>query len=223
MLLAELRQQVFRYAKQMSEDKLAHGAQGNVSALDRERGLVVITPSAMDYATMNAADIVVIDMEGNVVDGKWKPTVETPLHTLFYRRRPDVGAVTHCHAPNVSAFAAALRPIPMVLSEAAACVGHEVPVAPFMPSGTAAFAELMLDVIGEGNAAIMGQHGLVTCGVNLRRAYGAALAVEDCARAYVLAKQLGCEPQVLPREVCQQLHEWWLAHYQQTRVTAHLA
>jgi ribulose-5-phosphate 4-epimerase/fuculose-1-phosphate aldolase len=217
MLLAELRQQVFRYAKQLSDDKLAHGAQGNLSVLDRESGLVVITPSALDYATMTVGDIVVIDVQGKVVDGQWKPTVETPMHTLFYRRRPEVGAVVHCHAPNVSAFAAALRPIPMVLSEAAACVGHEVPVAPFMPSGSAPFAELMLDVIGEGNAAIMGQHGLVVCGVNLRRAYGTAIAVEDSARAYLLAKQLGCEPQVLPPDVCRQLHEWWLANYQQTK------
>jgi ribulose-5-phosphate 4-epimerase/fuculose-1-phosphate aldolase len=215
----ELRQQVFRYAKQMADDKLAHGSQGNISVIERASGLIAITPSAMDYVSMSVDDTVVVDLHGNVVEGRWKPTVETPLHTLIYRRREDVGSVVHCHAPYVSGFAAAMRPIPMVLSEAACCIGHEVPVAPFMPSGTADFAELMLEVIGGGSAAIAGQHGLVVCGINARRTYAAAIAVEDSARAYVLARQMGFEPNVLPPETCKALHEWWLANYDQTSAT----
>ena len=213
MLLAELRQQVFAYAKQMASDGLAHGSQGNVSALDRASGLVAITPSAADYATMTPDDIVVIDREGAVIEGRWKPTIETPLHTLFYRRRDDVGAVMHCHAPYASGFAAAMRPIPLVLAEAAACIGHTVPVAPFMPSGTAAFAELMLDTIGQGSAAVMGQHGLVVCGLDLRRAYATTVAVEDTARAHIFACQIGAEPAPLPDDICAELHRWWLGSY----------
>ena len=218
MLLPELRQQVFAYARQMAHDALAHGAQGNISALDRDSGLIAITPSAADYATMTADDIVVIDREGAVVEGRWKPTVETPLHTLFYQRRPDVGAVIHCHAPNVSGFAAAMRPVPIVLLETACCVGREIPVGPMMPSGTAAFAEAMLDAIGRCNAAIMGQHGLVTCGVNLKRAYGTAIAVEDSARACILARQIGVEPTPIPPTMCDELHQWWLTSYRQVAV-----
>ena len=215
MLLPELRAQVFAYAQQMADDGLAHGSQGNISALDRDSGLIVITPSAADYATMTAEDIVVLDGEGVVVEGRWKPTIETPLHLLFYRRRPDVGAVIHCHAPNVSGFAAALRPVPVVLLETACCVGREIPCAPLMPSGTAEFAELMLDVIGGSNAAVMGQHGLVACGTNLKRAYGTAVAVEDSARAYLLARQIGVEPTPIPPELCDELHQWWLTSYRQ--------
>jgi ribulose-5-phosphate 4-epimerase/fuculose-1-phosphate aldolase len=216
MLLPELRQQVFRYAKQMADDKLAHGSQGNISVIDRASGLIAITPSAMDYVSMTVDDTVVIDASGSVVEGRWKPTVETPLHTLLYRRREDVGCVVHCHAPHVSGFAAAMRPIPMMLAEAACCIGHEVPVAPFMPSGTAEFAELMLEVIGDGSAAIAGQHGLVVCGVNARRAYGTTIAVEDSARAYLLARQMGFEPTAIPPDTCKALHDWWLANYEQT-------
>jgi ribulose-5-phosphate 4-epimerase/fuculose-1-phosphate aldolase len=213
MLLVDLRQQVFQYAKQMAADGLAHGSQGNVSAIDRASGLVAITPSAADYATMTPDDIVVVDRTGTVVEGRWKPTIETPLHTLFYRRRDDVGAVIHCHAPYASGFAAARRPIPLVLAEAAACIGRPVPVAPFMPSGTPEFADLMLDTIGGGTAAVMGQHGLVVCGADLRRAYATTVAVEDSARAYIFACQLGGEPTPLPEEVCAQLHQWWLTSY----------
>lgn len=215
MLLHDLRHEVFDYARRMAADQLAHGSQGNISALDRDSGLVAITPSAVDYATMAVEDTVVIDLDGSIIEGRWRPTIETPLHTLLYRRRPDVGAVVHCHAPQVSGFAAALRPIPMVLAEAAACVGGEVPVAPFVPSGTPQFAELMLDSIGQCNAAVMGQHGMVACGVNLRRAYAIAVAVEDNARAFLLARQLGVEPTPIPPETCAALHEWWLSKYGQ--------
>jgi ribulose-5-phosphate 4-epimerase/fuculose-1-phosphate aldolase len=218
MLLPELRAQVFAYAQQMAGDGLAHGSQGNISALDRASGLIAITPSAADYATMTADDIVVVDVEGTVVEGRWKPTIELPLHTLFYRRRPDAGAVFHCHAPNVSGFAAALRPVPIVLLETACCVGRAIPCAPLMPSGTPAFAELMLDVIGQGNAAVMGQHGLVACGTTLKRAYGTAVAVEDSARAYLLARQIGVEPTPIPPEMCDELHEWWQTSYRQVAV-----
>lgn len=218
MRLPELRAQVFAYARQMASDGLAHGAQGNVSAIDHDSGLIAVTPSAADYATMTPEDIVIIDPEGAIVEGRWKPTVETPLHTLFYRRRPDVGAVIHCHAPHVSGFAAATRPVPIVLIEAACAAGRDVPCAPMVRSGTAEFAELMLDVIGERTAAVMGQHGLVVCGQDLKRAYATAVAVEDSARAYLFARQLGGEPAPIPPELCDELHRWWLTSYRPTAV-----
>src|SRR5262249_52747755 len=136
-----------------------------------------------------------------------------------YRRRADVGAVVHCHAPNVSGFAAALRPVPVVLVETACCAGRTIPCAPLLPSGTPAFADLMLDVIGQGTAAVMGQHGLVTCGTTLKRAYGTAVAVEDSARAYLLARQIGVEPAPIPPDLCDELHAWWQTSYRQVGIT----
>ena len=218
MLLPDLRQQVFVHAQKMAADQLAHGSQGNISARDSDSGLIAITPSAVDYTTMTVEDTVVIDLDGNVVEGRWRATIETPMHTLFYRRRPDVSAVVHCHAPQTSGFAAAMRPMPMVLAEAAACVGGEVPVAPFVPSGTPQFAEIVLNAIGQCTAAIMGQHGMVACGMNLRRAYATTIAVEDNARAYLLARQIGVDPTPIPAETCAALHDWWLNQYSQKAV-----
>jgi ribulose-5-phosphate 4-epimerase/fuculose-1-phosphate aldolase len=216
MLLSELRASVLDHACQLLADGLGHGTQGNLSAIDRASGLIAVTPSAADYAAMAPEDIVVIDGDGALVEGRWKPTIETPLHTLLYRRRLDVGAVIHCHAPYASGFAAALRPIPLVLVEAAACVGAEVPCAPLMPSGNPEFAALMLDVIGSGVAAIMGQHGIVTCGASLGRALATAVAVEDSARAYIFARQIGVEPSPIPPDTAAALHQWWLSKYQRT-------
>ncbi|NTU80695.1 MAG: class II aldolase/adducin family protein [Chloroflexales bacterium] len=220
MLLAELRQQVLETARKLMVDQLVHGSQGNVSAIDRERGLIAITPSASDYTTMTADDITVIDQHEQIIEGRWRPSIETPLHTLFYQRRPDVGAVIHCHAPYASGFAAALRPIPLVLSEGAACIGHEVPVAPFLPSGTAEFAQVVLETIGQGSAAVLGQHGIVACGVDPRRAYSTIVAVEDNARATIFARLLGVEAPPIPDKVAQSLHQWWLDRYRRTAADA---
>ena len=220
MLLAKLRQQVLETARKMMADQLVHGSQGNVSAIDRTRGLIAITPSASDYATMTAADITVIDLQGNVIEGRWRPSIEVPLHRLFYQRRPDVGGVVHCHPPYASGFAAALRPIPLVLAEGACCIGHQVPVAPFLPSGTDEFARVVLETIGQGQAAVLGQHGIVACGVDPRRAYSTAVAVEDNARAILFARLLGVEAPAIPDPISQSLHQWWLDNYRRTEVNS---
>jgi ribulose-5-phosphate 4-epimerase/fuculose-1-phosphate aldolase len=82
-----------------------------------------------------------------------------------------------------------------------------------MPSGTPEFAELMVKTLADGWAAIMGQHGIVTCGPDLPRAYSTAVAVDDNARAYLLARQLGVEPTPIDAETCRLMHDQWLAHY----------
>ena len=98
MLLPELREAVLRYAQQLLTDRLVSAREGNVSALDRESGLLAITPSAVEYTTMTAEDIVILNKDGEIIEGHYRPTSEYPMHTLFYRRRPDVGAVIHCHS-----------------------------------------------------------------------------------------------------------------------------
>ena len=84
---------------------------GNVSEIDRERGLVVIKPSGVDYATMSPEDMSVIDLEGNLVEGKGKPSSDTPTHLELYRAFPEIGGVTHTHSTNAVAFAQAGIPI----------------------------------------------------------------------------------------------------------------
>ncbi|MCM1545030.1 MAG: L-ribulose-5-phosphate 4-epimerase [Ruminococcus sp.] len=86
---------------------------GNVSEIDRESGLVVIKPSGVDYSTMTADDMVVVELEsGKVVDGKWKPSSDTPTHLELYRAFPEIGGITHTHSTNAVAFAQAGKSIP---------------------------------------------------------------------------------------------------------------
>ncbi len=85
---------------------------GNVSGIDREKGLVVIKPSGVEYAVMTADDMVIVDLEGNVVEGKWKPSSDTPTHLELYKAFPNIGAVVHTHSRHATSWAQAGRGIP---------------------------------------------------------------------------------------------------------------
>jgi L-ribulose-5-phosphate 4-epimerase len=220
MLLKDLRAEVLATARQMVADGLAHGAQGNISALDSEAGLIAITPSAIEYDKMKVEDVVVVDKHGKIVEGHWKPTSETPMHTIFYRQRSDVGAVVHTHAPYATTFAIIGEPIPMVLSEAALCLGGPVPVAPYRRPATEDLARIVLETMGEGVSALLAQHGLITVGANLRRAYASTIAAEMTARLVIMARSMNAEPVHLDPDEVADLHEIYLRHYHATAAEA---
>ena len=214
MLLPELRADVARYARKMYSSQLVQATQGNLSARDVESGLVCITPSGADYEALTAEDIAVVDEDGNVVESKWKPSVETPLHTLVLRRRRDINCVMHTHSPYATAFGVVYQPFPMVLAESALCLGGEVPIAPYRMSGTPEFAELVAETLGSGPAVIWGNHGAMVVGVNLPLTFSIAHALEDSAKVYAIAKQIGT-PVMLPPDEIAKLHDFWLKNYGQ--------
>jgi L-ribulose-5-phosphate 4-epimerase len=212
MLLADLRTEVARYAQKMVASHLVRAAQGNLSARDPESGLICMTPSGMGYDLMTAEDIVVLDQDGSVVEGTHRPSVETPLHSLLYRRRSDVHCVMHTHSLYATAFGVVYEPLPIVLAESALCLGGSVPIAPYQLSGTVEFAELIAETVGDGNAVIWGNHGAMVVGSSLATAYSAAHALEDGAQVYALARQLGT-PVPLPPDEVTKLHAFWRDHY----------
>jgi L-ribulose-5-phosphate 4-epimerase len=218
MRLAELRQDLVHYARKMYESGLVRATQGNLSVRDPESGFICITPSGADYQLLTAEDMVVVDEQGEVVEGKWKPSVETPLHTLLLRRRQDINCVMHTHALYTSVFGVIYQPIPMILCESASCLGGEVPIAPYQQSGTPEFGELVATVLGNGPAVIWGNHGAMVVGVNLALTYSTAHALEDTAKIYTLAKQLG-DPVILPPDEVSTLHTAWKQSYRQKALT----
>lgn len=214
MLLAELRNDVARYARKMYESQLVRATQGNLSARDPESGRICITPSGGDYQTLTGEDIVVVDGSGKVVEGRWEPSSETPLHTLLLQRRSDINCVMHTHSIYASAFGVVYQPIPMILQESAACLGGDVPVTPYKMSGTQEFAELIAERIGERAALIWGNHGAMVVGTTLAQTFSIAHALEDSARIATIARQLG-EPVTLPPAEVAKLHAIWLQTYRQ--------
>jgi L-ribulose-5-phosphate 4-epimerase len=218
MLLPDLRAEVARYARKMLASHLIQATQGNLSARDPASGLICLTPSGADYELLAAEDIVVVDAEGQVVEGRWRPSLELPLHTLILRRRPDIHCVMHTHSPYATAFGVVYQPVPMILAESALCLGGPVPVAPYQRSGTPEFAALIAETLGAGSAVIWGNHGAMVVGVDLAHTFSTAHALEDSAKVYAIARQLGT-PVPLPDAEVAALHAFWRTSYGQQALT----
>ncbi len=218
MLLTNLRNLVLDKAKQMVADGLSYGASGNISALDPDSGMIAITPSAVEYRVMTLEDIVVIDREGKLVEGKWKPTSETPMHTIFYRKRNDVGAVVHTHSPYATVFATIGEPIPMILSEAARCIGAPVKVTPYIRPGTQELAQQVLEAMADDVALLLGQHGALAVGCDLHSAYNTAMSIEFSARILLYARCAQAMPSPLDPAEVKELRRLYHKDYHPTGV-----
>jgi len=189
--LEALKREVLHVARRMSGLGLVANMGGNVSARDPQSNRIVITPSAYAYDVMTENDVVEVDLWGKVVSGRHTPSSETPVHCLVYRERPAVCGIVHTEPPYVNAFGMLDREIPPVLANLLAAVGGSVPVMPVQASGTEAFGRDMLQVMGSTPAVIWSHHGLLTVGSTLAQAFERTCFIEDGAKAYHLALQLG--------------------------------
>ena len=111
-MLKKLKEQVCRANLLLPKHNLVTFTWGNVSGIDRKRGLVVIKPSGLRYDDMKPEDMVVLDLDGNVVEGKWKPSSDTPTHLRLYNAFPDCGGIVHTHSRWATVFAQAGKAIP---------------------------------------------------------------------------------------------------------------
>lgn len=111
-MLEELKEKVLKANLELPRRGLVTFTWGNVSGIDREKGLVVIKPSGIEYEGMTAEDMVVVDIEGNVVEGKWKPSSDTPTHLVLYKAFKNVGGIVHTHSKWATSWAQAGRSIP---------------------------------------------------------------------------------------------------------------
>lgn len=111
-MLEELKQQVLKANLMLPEYALVTFTWGNVSGIDRERGLVVIKPSGVPYGGMGTEDMVVVDLEGRVVEGKWKPSSDTPTHLELYKAFENIGGIVHTHSKWATSYAQAGKSIP---------------------------------------------------------------------------------------------------------------
>lgn len=112
ILLESLKKIVYEANQALPKYKLVTFTWGNVSGIDREKGLVVIKPSGVKYEEMTVDDMVVVDLEGNVVEGNLKPSSDTPTHLVLYKNFPDIGGVVHTHSPWATSWAQAGKSIP---------------------------------------------------------------------------------------------------------------
>lgn len=184
------RQAVLDAARTMYRRGLVEGTAGNVSGrLDERRA--VLTPSSLAYDDMTLDDLVVVDLDGEVLEGERSPTSEKALHLECLKAYPEVGAVVHCHAPHASMFAVAHRPIPAAIDEFVVYIGGDVPVCDYRASGTDGLAAEVASRLKDRSAALMANHGMVCVGKSVADALHSALVVEHNARIMWGAAQLG--------------------------------
>jgi L-fuculose-phosphate aldolase len=186
-MLENLRQQVLEQSLNAEKYGLCYPASGNFSMADRKSGLVAITPKGRARSELTAEDIVLLDMEGGVVEASDNslPSSEKSIHLAIYKARRDIVAVTHTHAPYSSVFAALRLEIKPVLPEAVH-FDCRCPLAPYAPPGSRELADSVVATLGEhGVAVVMERHGILTASrKNMYDAFLKALYVEDVARTY---------------------------------------
>jgi L-fuculose-phosphate aldolase len=207
------RQQVLETAQEIAESQLVVGTSGNVSLMIAGQDLLLITPSGMDYRSMTVEDLILLNSSGEIVAGKWKASVETPMHLNIYQHRKDVQAIVHVHSPYASAFAVAYQPIPVVLEETAQIIGHEIKLAPYAICGSNQLAENTIQTLGGGNAVLLANHGLVAVAHGLADALKICYTAEKTAKVVLDAKILG-EVHSLPAEDIQQLRKGFASYGQ---------
>lgn len=127
MELQKLKEQVFKANIDLVDHGLVLFTWGNVSGIDRENGLIVIKPSGVSYDIMKASDMVVLDLNGNVVDGKLKPSSDTPTHLALYKAFPEIGGVVHTHSTYATAWAQAGKAIPIIGTTHADYFASDIP------------------------------------------------------------------------------------------------
>jgi L-ribulose-5-phosphate 4-epimerase len=213
-MLDALRAIVCAMNKELPRQGLVTMTSGNVSGRDAESGLVVIKPSGISFEDLTPADLVVVDLTGNVVEGTLRPSVDTATHLVVYRARPDVHGMVHTHSNYATAFAALGRPIPAVLTAIADEFGGSIPCGPYCQIGEEAIGQAIVDHIGNAPAILLQNHGVFTIGPTPQAALKAAVMCEDVARTVHLACQLG-EPIPIPTEEVARAHRRYLERYGQ--------
>jgi L-ribulose-5-phosphate 4-epimerase len=214
MRLESLRNELVRLHAELPRHQLVVWTGGNVSVRDPDSGLVAIKPSGVRYEDLTAASMVVVNLDGAVVEGDLKPSSDTASHLYVYRHRPDVNGVVHTHSRYATAFAAVGRPIPVYLTAQADEFGGEIPCAGFAFIGDDSIGQLVVDGIGSSPAILLRNHGVFTLGPSAEAAVKAAVMVEDIAATVWAALQIGT-PDILDDDAVERLHRRYTTVYGQ--------
>ena len=205
--MQQLKQQVFEANMDLPRYGLVTFTWGNVSAIDRQRGLVVIKPSGIAYESMTVDDMSVVDLQGHVVEGRWRPSSDTATHLALYRRYPDLGGVVHTHSTHATAWAQAGLAIPALGTTHADYFFGDIPCTRALSAQEVDEAyelntgQVIIETLGEANplhtpGIVVYQHGPFAWGKDAPEAVHNAVVMEEVARMAWIAR--GINPQLQP-------------------------
>ncbi len=202
MLLEDLRTHVLDTALLLPKYGLVWMAGGTVCARDAQTGYVVVTPSGLDYERLTPDDMIVTDMDMNLVEGKYRPSVALNLWTGFMRSRPELTAVVHTHSPYATAFSVAYQSIPVITETMADWFGQPVLVTRYLSVEDPEFSTLPIEVMGSGYAVLLGNHGPITVGKTIAHALERAVTLEEAARTYSIARMINVPVTLTEEQAC---------------------
>ncbi|MBY0223880.1 L-fuculose-phosphate aldolase [Mammaliicoccus sciuri] len=205
MLLEQERMKIVEFCNKLITQGLTKGTGGNISVFNRDKNLMAISPSGIEYQKLTPEDIVVLDLKHNIIDGKNKPSSELSMHSIFYRERKDINAVVHTHSTFAKTLASLRWELPAV-SYLVAYAGRNVRCAEYASFGTDELAENAFAAMQDRKAVFLANHGMLAGAIDLENAFNIAEEIEFCAEIYYRAKQLG-EPILLSDEEMDQMLE----------------
>ena len=213
-MLEKLRHEVWQMNLELPKNRLVTITSGNVSGRDRGTNYVVIKPSGVKYEDLKSSDMVVVDLEGKVIEGELRPSFDTLTHLYVYRHRQDVNGIVHTHSNYATSFAALGEPIPVCLTAMADQFGGPIPVGAYARIGEEEIGKEIIRSIGESPAILMKNHGVFTIGPSPRAALKTAVMLEDLAKTVFLAMLRGT-PHEIPEEEVKRAHKKYMEQYGQ--------
>jgi L-ribulose-5-phosphate 4-epimerase len=206
-VLEQLREQVLAANRALPEHGLVKLTSGNASGIDREHGVVAIKPSGVQYDSLTAGDIVVVDLDGNLIAGERRPSTDTPTHLALYRAFEEIGGIVHTHSTWATAWAQAQREIPVLGTTHADLSPHPIPLTRSLTQEEIdgdyerATGDVLVEAVAEQGAlelpaALVRGHAPFCWGSDPAAAVEIAVTLEEVARAALLTTVL--DPDVAP-------------------------
>lgn len=214
-MLEALKEEVCDQNHELPANGLVVGSGGNVSGRDPETGLVVIKPSGVKFKKLTPDTMVVVDIDGNIIEGDKKPSVDTGVHLYIYKHRADVFGITHTHSPYASSFAARGERIPAVLTPITHMLGRDIPCSRYATPGEVDTGQAVVEAAEGGYAALVKAHGVFTMGKSATEATSIAMYLEEAAMTTHLAVLRG-PVEELSQEEIDRCYHWFRQNYGQS-------
>ncbi|GCF93176.1 L-ribulose-5-phosphate 4-epimerase [Enterococcus florum] len=216
-MLEELKKLVCTENKALPKNGLVLWTSGNVSARDPETGFVVIKPSGIHFEDLTPEKMIVVDLDGAVIDGELKPSVDTESHLYVYRECPDVFGITHTHSPYATAFSIIGEALPIYTTTSAAVFGNAIPISEIAAVGEKAIGAEITRCYQETRcpAILLKNHGIFTVGKSATSSLKAAVILEETAQSVYFARTMNPTIQPLNQEYVTEVYDFYQNHYGQ--------
>ncbi|MDO5018330.1 MAG: L-fuculose-phosphate aldolase [Lagierella massiliensis] len=199
MRFLDKREELVEGGIKLLELGLTKGTGGNLSIFLRDEKLMLITPSGIEYPRLKPEDMVLMDLNGNVVEGNLKPSSEYRMHSIIYENKEDIDAIVHSHTTYCGALACLRQSLPAVHYMIAVAGGKDLPCAEYATFGTEELARNAVEAMKDRNAVLLANHGLIAGAKDIINAINVTDELEFVAKIYFLTKSVG-DPVILSDE-----------------------